>query len=144
MESAEAARLKRLSLVAGFCWRYNVRHRELYRRVHDGAIGDLRCVYSTYNASPLDSHPRQPGWSDMEWQLRNWQTFSWLSGDHIAEQAVHSLDRPPATSRLVCTRRGRQRRAIKGSAATLTTACSSTDGARAHIAARRQHTPSTT
>ena len=93
METAEAARQKSLSLVAGFCWRYNVRHRELYRRVHDGAIGDLRCVYSTYNASPLDTHPRQPGWSDMEWQLRNWQTFCWLSGDHIAEQAVHSLDK---------------------------------------------------
>ena len=93
LETAGLARGKGLSLVAGFCWRYSAGHRELYGRVHDGALGDIRCVYSTYNAVPLGTHPRQPGWSDMEWQLRNWQTFTWLSGDHITEQAVHSLDK---------------------------------------------------
>jgi myo-inositol 2-dehydrogenase/D-chiro-inositol 1-dehydrogenase len=91
--SAEAARAKALSLVVGFCWRYNVRHRELYARVADGAIGDLRAFYSTYLTGPLGKHPRQPGWSDMEWQLRNWPHMLWLSGDHIVEQAVHSLDK---------------------------------------------------
>ena len=29
----------------------------------------------------------------MEWQLRNWLYFTWLSGDHIVEQAVHTLDK---------------------------------------------------
>ena len=28
----------------------------------------------------------------MEWQLRNWNYFTWLSGDHIVEQHVHNLD----------------------------------------------------
>jgi myo-inositol 2-dehydrogenase / D-chiro-inositol 1-dehydrogenase len=28
----------------------------------------------------------------MEWQLRNWLYFTWLSGDHIVEQHVHNLD----------------------------------------------------
>src|SRR5262249_44643340 len=93
MQTAEAARSKQLSLVCGFCWRYSRRHRELYQRIHEGALGDIRAVYNTYLASPLGTHPRQPGWSDMEFQLRNWQTFCWLSGDHIAEQAVHSLDK---------------------------------------------------
>ncbi|MBA7688606.1 hypothetical protein ES703_97091 [subsurface metagenome] len=32
------------------------------------------------------------GWSDMEWQCRNWLFFTWLSGDHIVEQHVHNLD----------------------------------------------------
>jgi len=93
METAELARQKQLSLVAGFCWRYSRRHRELYQRIHDGALGDIRTVYNTYLASPLATHARQAAWSDMEFQLRNWQTFCWLSGDHIAEQAVHSLDK---------------------------------------------------
>jgi myo-inositol 2-dehydrogenase / D-chiro-inositol 1-dehydrogenase len=93
METAELARQKQLSLVAGFCWRYSRRHRELYQRIHDGALGDIRAVYNTYLASPLATHARQAAWSDMEFQLRNWQTFCWLSGDHIAEQAVHSLDK---------------------------------------------------
>ena len=29
----------------------------------------------------------------MEWQLRNWLYFTWLSGDHIVEQHIHSLDK---------------------------------------------------
>jgi hypothetical protein len=36
---------------------------------------------------------RQPGWSDMEWQVRNWLYFTWLSGDHNVEQHIHSLDK---------------------------------------------------
>jgi len=46
-----------------------------------------------YYAGPLWSFPREKGWSDMEWQLRNWLYFTWLSGDHIVEQACHSLDK---------------------------------------------------
>ncbi len=93
LETVALAKAKQRALVAGFCWRYNQRHRELYARVQDGAIGDIRAVYSTYNSSPIGTHARQPGWSDMEWQLRNWHTFTWLSGDHITEQACHSLDK---------------------------------------------------
>jgi hypothetical protein len=29
----------------------------------------------------------------MEYQLRNWYFWTWLSGDHIVEQAVHSIDK---------------------------------------------------
>jgi predicted dehydrogenase len=29
----------------------------------------------------------------MEWQLHNWWHFRWLSGDHIVEQACHSIDK---------------------------------------------------
>jgi predicted dehydrogenase len=35
---------------------------------------------------------RQPGWSDMEWQLRNWNYFTWIGGDHYVEQHVHNID----------------------------------------------------
>jgi predicted dehydrogenase len=28
----------------------------------------------------------------MEYQLRNWYYYTWLSGDHICEQAIHALD----------------------------------------------------
>ncbi len=93
LESAAASKRAGLSLVSGYCWRYNVRHRALYERVLDGRIGDIRAVYSTYNASPLELYARQPGWSEMEWQLRNWQHVQWLSGDHITEQGCHSLDK---------------------------------------------------
>jgi predicted dehydrogenase len=35
---------------------------------------------------------RQPGWSDVEWQIRRWLFYTWLSGDFIVEQHVHNLD----------------------------------------------------
>ncbi len=93
LATAAEARSKGLSLTSGFCWRYNVRHQALFERIHDGAIGKLNAFYSTYNGTPIGTHARQEGWSDTEWQLRNWHHFLWLGGDHVVEQAVHSLDK---------------------------------------------------
>jgi myo-inositol 2-dehydrogenase/D-chiro-inositol 1-dehydrogenase len=31
--------------------------------------------------------------SDIEWQIRNWYNFTWLSGDSLVEQAVHNADK---------------------------------------------------
>src|SRR5207245_5755444 len=36
--------------------------------------------------------PREQGWSDMEWQMRNWYYFTWLAGDFNVEQHVHNVD----------------------------------------------------
>jgi predicted dehydrogenase len=92
MVAAEDARVRKLALVAGFCWRYNARHREIYARIHDGAMGDVQTVYTNYNTGTIFGHARQPEWTEMEFQLRNWHHFLWLSGDHLVEQACHSLD----------------------------------------------------
>lgn len=91
--SVQAARDKKLSLVSGFCWRYSTPERETFQRINDGAIGKIRTVYTNYNTGTLGTHARQEGWSDLEWQLRNWQHFTWSSGDHIVEQACHSIDK---------------------------------------------------
>ncbi len=93
LQAVERAREKNLAVVAGFCWRYANAEREIYRRINDSAIGDVVTVHTTYHTSTLAQRPRQPQWSDMEWQLRNWWHFTWLSGDHIVEQACHSIDR---------------------------------------------------
>jgi myo-inositol 2-dehydrogenase / D-chiro-inositol 1-dehydrogenase len=93
LESATMAKAKNLSLVCGFCWRYSVREREMFQRLHEGALGQMRSVYTTYNSGGwIIPKPRQPGWTDTEFQLRNWQYFTWLGGDHIVEQAVHAID----------------------------------------------------
>jgi predicted dehydrogenase len=93
IESVRLSKEKKLSLVSGFCWRYSAAHRENFRRIHEGAIGKILAVYTTYNTSPLNTHARKPEWTALDFQVRNWQHFTWLSGDHIAEQAVHSLDK---------------------------------------------------
>jgi predicted dehydrogenase len=93
MASADEARRRRLSLVAGFCWRYYNAMRETVARIHDGAIGDIQVLHCNYLSSPVSYVPRQPGWSDMEFQVRNWYNYTWLSGDFNVEQHVHSLDK---------------------------------------------------
>ena len=56
-------------------------------------IGDIVAIESSYNAGTLWHRPEKPEWSRMEYQIRNWLYYTWLSGDHIIEQAVHSLDK---------------------------------------------------
>ena len=93
LAAAQEAKKKGLSVVSGFCWRYDHRKRDTFKRVHEGAIGDLVTLQCTYNTGYLRMFPREKQWTDTEWQLRNWLYFTWLSGDHIVEQAVHSLDK---------------------------------------------------
>jgi myo-inositol 2-dehydrogenase/D-chiro-inositol 1-dehydrogenase len=93
LETAKSAKAKDLNVMGGFCWRYNTPNRECYARLNDGAIGDVMAVHSTYCSGPLGKKPRKDNWSDMEWQLRNWQHMDWLGGDHIAEQACHAIDK---------------------------------------------------
>ena len=93
LAAAEEAKKKNLSLVSGFCWRSHYPKRATFQKIHDGAIGDIVTVYSTYNTGPVKPDTiRKPEWTPMQVQVRNWYQFSWLSGDHIVEQAVHSLD----------------------------------------------------
>ncbi len=93
LETVELARAKNLSIVSGLCWRYDHGVRETMARIQDGAIGDLVAIQENYLAGTLWHKPRKPEWSEMEYQLRNWLYFSWLSGDHIVEQHIHSLDK---------------------------------------------------
>lgn len=96
METVAMAKEKNLALVAGFCWRYDYARRELFQRVHDGAIGDVVGIYGTYLTSPVKPMPpedtRPKGMSDLEWMVRNWYNFTWLSGDGLVEQAIHTVD----------------------------------------------------
>ena len=57
MESVRLAKEKKLALVAGFCWRYDYQKRELFKRIHDGQIGDVRAMYGTYLTGPVKPMP---------------------------------------------------------------------------------------
>src|SRR5712692_5876838 len=86
------AKKKNLSIVAGLQNRYASGLRDLVQRVHDGAIGQILSIQANDFRGPIWVRPRQPDWSDMYWQMRNWYYFTWLSGDFNVEQHVHLLD----------------------------------------------------
>lgn len=93
IETSQKAEEKRLSLVSGLCWRYDLGMRATFDQIHNGLIGEIVAMQCSYDTHGLWMHPRQPSWSDMEWQIRNWLYFTWLSGDFNVEQHVHSLDK---------------------------------------------------
>jgi predicted dehydrogenase len=93
LAACQEAKSKNLAVVSGLCYRYEHAKRETMKRVHDRAIGEIVAMQTSYFTGGLWSAPRRPDWSDMEWQLRNWLYFTWLSGDHIVEQHIHSLDK---------------------------------------------------
>ena len=90
---SEEAKKKGLNLMSGLCWRYNPCAQESIQRVHDGAIGDIVAVHATDLTGTLWERPRQPDWTEMDFQMRNWYYFTWLSGDHNVEQHVHGIDK---------------------------------------------------
>ncbi len=92
LESAQKIKDKKLAFVTGTQRRHQKGYIETIQRIHDGAIGEVVSGNCYWNQGSLWMHPRQSGWSDMEWQLRNWLYFTWLSGDHIVEQHVHNID----------------------------------------------------
>ena len=94
IETAKIAKEKNLSLCSGFCYRYEQGKRETVKRIHDGAIGDVAAMHITYLTSPLwFRKERDKCGSEMEYQMRNWYYYTWLSGDFIVEQHCHNMDK---------------------------------------------------
>lgn len=94
LDAVKLSKEKGLSVVNGFCWRYHKPRRETMQQVFDGKIGDIVAVETTYNSQGVwePRKTREECGSDMEYQIRNWYYYTWLSGDHLVEQAVHGID----------------------------------------------------
>jgi len=92
LEVYEQALAKRIGIGAGTQYRHSDAHMQTIQRLHDGAIGKIVSARCYFNTGSLWVFPRQPGWTDMEYQMRNWYYFTWLCGDHIVEQHIHNLD----------------------------------------------------
>lgn len=92
LKSCAEAKRRGLAVVSGLCLRYHAPYREAVRRIQGGAIGDIRTLVANDYRGPIWVKPRQPDWTDMHWQMRNWYYFTWLSGDFNVEQHVHNLD----------------------------------------------------
>ncbi len=95
LETARLAKEKNLTIVSGLCWRYHYGMRETFEHLHDGTIGGLVTLQCSYNSSGVwePRKTREQCDSEMEYQMRNWYYYTWLSGDFNVEQHVHSLDK---------------------------------------------------
>ncbi len=92
MAANEEAKKKGLLVAVGHHLRHEVKHKEVMKRVHDGAIGKILFMRIYFNSTGVWVRPRQSGQTEMQHQVRNWYYFNWLCGDHIVEQHVHDID----------------------------------------------------
>ncbi|QDT66239.1 Gfo/Idh/MocA family protein [Calycomorphotria hydatis] len=92
LETNKMAEEKGLVVVSGLCWRYDEFMRDMVQRVQDGQIGDVVNVQAIRHSGFSRVFQRPEGMADVEYQLRNWINYSWLSGDFMAEQFIHELD----------------------------------------------------
>ena len=96
IEAVEEAKKKRLAIRAGLCFRFDPVYQEAFQRIHDGAIGEILAIYATRMGGSLSAKfngQRKDEWGDLEWQMRNWSNFLWLSGDWMMEVACHEVDK---------------------------------------------------
>ena len=78
MESIKLAKQKNLAMVDGFVWRWTTANRDAYAKLHDGALGDIHAIYSSYYTGAVDRYPkwnRTNTKTDLEWQIRRWYYF---------------------------------------------------------------------
>ncbi|MBI1368759.1 MAG: twin-arginine translocation signal domain-containing protein [Planctomycetes bacterium] len=93
IETVALAKQKNITIVSGLCYRYQHAKQETVKRIHDGAIGDILAAETYYWTGGLWHRGDNEKWSRMEYQMRNWLYHTWLSGDHITEQHIHSIDK---------------------------------------------------
>jgi myo-inositol 2-dehydrogenase / D-chiro-inositol 1-dehydrogenase len=96
IETAKLAQQKKLCVVSGFCYRYDNFKRETVKRIHGGQIGEVHAIHTTFLTGELWDRSGKAKKVDpamMDYQLRMWYYFTWLSGDFIIEQAIHNIDK---------------------------------------------------
>ena len=92
MEAGKLAQQKNLGIVSGTQRRHLKSYNECIKRIQDGALGEIVYGSCYWNGGVIWTIDRKPEMTDMEWQMRNWGYFTWLSGDHIVEQHLHNID----------------------------------------------------
>ena len=92
LAAAEEAKRKGLKVGVGLQRHHQPSYIEAVKRLQDGAIGDITSMRCYWLGNARDGLERKPDETEMQYQIRNWYFFAWLSGDHIVEQHIHNID----------------------------------------------------
>jgi len=90
--AARKAKGMDLTIVTGTQRRHQRDYAATYAQIASGIIGDIVSANAYWNQGKLWHRDPNADWSEMEYMIRDWVNWSWLSGDHIVEQHVHNID----------------------------------------------------
>jgi len=92
LSTAKRAESLGLCVITGTQRRHQSDYIETYKQIANGAIGEIVAARAYWNQAHVWLRTRKENWSDMEYMLRNWNNFIWLSGDFILDTHVHNID----------------------------------------------------
>lgn len=92
LAATEEAKKKNKAVAVGLQRRHERRYMHCIEKLQEGAIGDIILSRAYWNGQTPWLKLRQPEWTELEYQMRNWYYFNWICGDHITEQHIHNLD----------------------------------------------------
>ena len=90
--TARMADAQGLKVVTGTQRRHQHNYINLLKEINNNGIGQIVSANVYWNQGKLWHRDKNPSWSEMEWMIRDWVNWCWLSGDHIVEQHVHNID----------------------------------------------------
>jgi predicted dehydrogenase len=92
IQAGEEAERKGLKIAAGLMCRHSRNRQQLIQRIRDGELGEIQMIraYRMEASGPL--RPRPAGMGELEWQIRNFTRFLWVSGGLFAEMDIHQID----------------------------------------------------
>jgi len=92
LAAAEEAKKKNLKIGVGLQRHHQPSYMETVKRLHDGAVGDITSMTCYWLGDARAGLERLPGEGELQYQLRNWYYFAWISGDFIVDQHIHNID----------------------------------------------------
>jgi predicted dehydrogenase len=92
LATGEKAKGMELSVVAGTQRHHQHDYVTTWGKVQEGMIGEIVAANCYWNQSQLWYRDPNPSWTEMEYMIRDWVNWCWLSGDHIVEQHLHNID----------------------------------------------------
>src|SRR5690554_3728432 len=90
--TARMADAQGLKVVTGTQRRHQHNYINLLKEINNNGIRQIVSANVYWNQGKLWHRDKNPSWSEMEWMIRDWVNWCWLSGDHIVEQHVHNID----------------------------------------------------
>ncbi|HEY6170608.1 MAG TPA: Gfo/Idh/MocA family oxidoreductase, partial [Verrucomicrobiae bacterium] len=92
LAASEEAKEKNLKIGVGLQRHHQPAYQETVRRIHDGAVGDITSMSCYWLGDARAGLERLPGEGELQYQIRNWYYFTWISGDFIVDQHIHNID----------------------------------------------------
>jgi predicted dehydrogenase len=98
MAAAKRSEELKLTVKSGAQRRSHSWYLDQNQRLKNGEFGDIQALYAYWEGTPVlqfntwPNKKRDPKWTDMEFQHRDWYSFVWICGDQIVEQHLHNID----------------------------------------------------